>query len=302
MHRIARRSAAVLGLLLASSTAQAQFTLYGVTNTNGNNQQLVRFSSTTPGTVTTIGGTGFNLMGIDFRPATGQLYGYTDGQLYTVNLVTGAATLVGPVGSAAGNVGFDFNPTVDRIRVTSNADQNYRLVPDASATTTDGTLAYAGSDVAGGQNPSNPSITSAAYTNSFAGATTTTLYGIDAARGTLVTVSPPNNGVLNTVGSLGLGASLSTITGFDIVTVGGVNTAFLSVLSSQGQPVSTLYQVDLSSGLASSLGTINTNGGLSGLSVVPVAASTVPEPGTWALFATGLVGLGAAARRRRTTV
>jgi hypothetical protein len=35
------------------------------------------------------------------------------------------------------------------------------------------------------------------------------------------------------------------------------------------------------------------------LSVTAVQASTVPEPGTWALLATGLVGLAAAGARRR---
>ena len=43
-----------------------------------------------------------------------------------------------------------------------------------------------------------------AYTNSWKGTKATTLYDIDAATGALVTQAPPNDGVLNTVGPLGI--------------------------------------------------------------------------------------------------
>jgi hypothetical protein len=50
----------------------------------------------------------------------------------------------------------------------------------------------------------NPSVTAAAYINGYYGAAVTTLYGIDTSLDTLVLQSPPNFGVLNTIGDLGI--------------------------------------------------------------------------------------------------
>ena len=70
-------------------------TLYGVNTSN----QLLRFDSSTPGTATTVGAItglqgGENMLGIDFRPATGQLYALgSTSRLYVINKMTGAATV-----------------------------------------------------------------------------------------------------------------------------------------------------------------------------------------------------------------
>ena len=155
------------------STANAA-TLYGVSTAN----QLVRFDSATPGTVTTVGTisglqAGENVLAIDFRPANGQLYGLgSSSRLYTINTVNAAGMAVGAAGAftlTGTDFGFDFNPTVDRIRVVSNTGQNLRLNPDTGAiAATDTPL-----------NPGTPTVSAAAYTNNFSGATTTTLYVID---------------------------------------------------------------------------------------------------------------------------
>jgi hypothetical protein len=166
---------------------------------------------------------GERLVGIDTRPATGGLYAMgRSGQLYTVAPKTGVATKVGtPVALAGSAVGFDFNPTVDRIRLVTSSGQNLRLVPDTGAlAATDGVLAYALSDRAAG---TTPKVAAAGYTNSVAGSTSTALYAIDAARDSLVTqgttpgVTPavsPNTGQLFTVGRLGL--DVTATNGFDI--------------------------------------------------------------------------------------
>jgi hypothetical protein len=65
----------ITGLINASAQAPAA-TIYGVTTGN----QLVRFNAAAIGTLTTVGPitglqTGENILGIDFRPATGQLFG-----------------------------------------------------------------------------------------------------------------------------------------------------------------------------------------------------------------------------------
>src|SRR5262249_20867914 len=68
------------------------------------NNQLLQFSASAPGsiiTATSVTGlqAGDKLVGIDFRPATGQLYALgvngATGRLYTINTLTGAATPVG---------------------------------------------------------------------------------------------------------------------------------------------------------------------------------------------------------------
>lgn len=179
---------------------------------------------------------GENILGIDFRPATGQLFAVGSGnKLYTINLSSGAAAAVGATGFGAAiigsDVGFDFNPTVDRIRLVSNTGINLRLNPN------DGTVAA--TDVV--LNPGSPTVTSAAYTNNFAGTTATQLFVIDHATDKLYLQNPPNNGVLTEVGNLGI--NIDSSNGFDIgsksnqawlmATVGG-NTQLLSVNTTTG--------------------------------------------------------------------
>ena len=129
---------------------------------------LISFDAAQPGIVrmlVAVSGisAGQVLSGLDFRPATGELYalGYNsatgEARLYTLNLTTGAATAVGaaPITLATnlGKIGFDFNPTVDRIRVTGSNNANYRLHPVTGViAATDMNLAFAVTDVnAGGR-------------------------------------------------------------------------------------------------------------------------------------------------------
>ena len=51
------------------------------------------------------------------------------------------------LGTDVNVIGFDFNPTVDRIRVVSSNDRNYRLNPNTGAIAfIDTNLAYAATD------------------------------------------------------------------------------------------------------------------------------------------------------------
>jgi hypothetical protein len=240
---------------LAQSQQMAGLPLVGLTMTN----RLVHFDSLRPSMVhgnVAVQGLlpGEVLVGIDFRPATGQLIGLSSGsRLYSIDAMTGMAMAIGnatfdPTLSGA-VFGFDFNPTVDRIRVTSDAGQDLRLHPDTAAVAAvDGTLAYAMGDAQYGM---APNITGSAYTNNMAGATTTTLYGIDANLGTLVTQNPPNDGILNTVGPLGL--KIADLVGFDIAPD---NDAAYAALRKPGDATSGLYLVNLASGAASLVGPI----------------------------------------------
>lgn len=282
--------AGLLGATLVGNVSAA--TVYGLTSSNA----LVMFDSATPGTIigsVSVSGlsNGQVFRGIDFRPADGGLYGVSsDSRLYAINTATGAATVIGAPGQftlSGSAFGFDFNPTVDRIRLTSNLDQNLRLNPNNGAlAATDGTLAYAAGDI---NAAANPNIVGSAYTNSFSGATTTTLYNIDSVLDVLVTQNPPNNGTLNTVGSLGFNTNENV--GFDIIPFS--NAALASLTGAGG--ASGLFSINLGTGAATSIGTIG-----SGLTIVDIAVQQVPEPETIALMMVGFLGLLAARRRSRT--
>jgi hypothetical protein len=221
-------------------------TIYGVTTTNN----LLTFDSATPGTASSVAITGLqageNILGIDLRPANGQLYALgSTSRLYTINPATGAATQVGsgPFSPAlvGTSFGFDFNPVVDRIRVVSDADQNFRLNPDTgTVVATDNNLAYASGDLNFG---TNPNVVAVAYTNNFAGATVTTLFGIDSNLDiALIQGSPdgtpisPNTGQL--FSALPLGVNTGDAVGFDF----GGGMAFVSLTPPTGAP-SALYTV-----------------------------------------------------------
>ena len=157
-----------------------------------------------------------------------------------IDPVTGAATAVGAAFTPALSgtaFGFDFNPTVDRIRVVSDTGQNLRLNPDTGAVAA----------VDGALNPGAPHVVGSAYTNNFAGATTTTLYAIDAATDQLLIQNPPNNGTLAPVGPLGVDTSDDV--GFDITANDGVAFATLTIGGT-----TRLHRIDLVTGTATQVG------------------------------------------------
>jgi hypothetical protein len=251
---------------------------------SGNN--LISFDSNLPGVIRTLvavtGVTAGQLIsGLDFRPATGELYalGYNpmsgETRLYTINLMTGAATAIGTAAvtlpAGLGKIGMDFNPTVDRIRVTSSSNANYRLHPTTGAiAATDMNLAFAGTNAG-----VNPSIGTVAYTNSFNGAATTTLYNYDDSLNVLTTQLPPNNGTLNTIGASGISVNLADPSAdldiyYDQLTA--QNSAFLAA-NVTAQTSDNLYSVNLTTGAATLVGKI----GL-GIAVTDLAAFLVALP------------------------
>src|SRR3977135_3299452 len=257
--------------------------LVGITVT-GTTNQLIQFDSAAPGTasVASIGGlvSGDVIEGIDFRPSNGVLYalvithtvGADTGRIYTIDIATAAATVVGSAPfsttlTSGKAYGFDFNPTVDRIRVVNTANQNFRVNPDTGL--------LAGTDT----NPTGPVVGAAYDRNHPQPATATTLFGIDFANNLLVRIGgvdgnpSPNGGALTTIGPLGVTLS-NVIVGFDIAE-DGVAYASLPTLIA-GSVTYRLYTVNLSTGAVSAVGNIGT--GLTqirGIAAVPSAVANI---------------------------
>ncbi|SMC00205.1 conserved hypothetical protein [Hymenobacter roseosalivarius DSM 11622] len=196
------------------------------------------------------------LLAIDFRPATGQLYGISNGsRLYLINQNTGAARAIGAgafMPAVSGNlVGFDFNPTVDRIRLVTSTGQNLRLNPETgTVAATDGVINGAAGTILSG----------AAYSNNVPLATSTALYAIDAAAKQLYLVNPPNNGTVVAVGNLNL--NITGDGGFDIDAKTGTALGLYPV---NGQP--TLFTIDLSTGAARPLAQYSASLGYTGIAI-----------------------------------
>lgn len=255
----------VFGLLplccAAIPTHAGAFEIYGATPSN----KLVRFDSATPETTNVVVLTGFGsgetVVGIAFRPLDQKLYALTNGgaggtsSLYTVEPLTGAATLAFPLGAilSGSKFGARFSPPSDRLRVVSDSGQNLRINPGNGALTVDVPL-----------NPGTPHVVAIGYTNAFAGAAATTLYDVDAASDALLVQDNPNGGTLVPVGPLGFDAADAA--GFDILTLaaGDIAYATLSVGGTTG-----LYTIVLQTGVAGFVGNVFGNPTLIALAIQP---------------------------------
>ncbi len=251
---------------------------------------LAVFDTTAPTTVAfhAITGLGANetVRGIDIRPADGQLYGVAVTaasannsivRTYRLDPVTGAATLIGA--TAAGLVGagdvptdIDFNPVVDRIRFVNTNDENARLNP------TNGTLSGDDPDL-------TPSVTSdivaVAYDRSQAGATLTTLFAINrigsqlARQGGVDGVPSPNNGVITSIGGLGLTIGGAADGGLDITTAG---TAY-AALTNAADNLTRLYTINLTTGAATATSLIGSGANeVRSLAILPPPPPPPPPP------------------------
>lgn len=265
--------------------------------------QLFRLLSTALSTPVTVNITnvaaGETLVGIDYRPQTGQLFSFgvnaaaDNGTIYIIDPQTGVASplsatgMVSFVTTAGAGVdlppvsagyGFDFNPTVDRIRVTTGTGLNFRLNPngaavDSNMNTTDGINPDGNIN---GQPAGSTGVTAAAYTNSFGQPLmggVTTQYVIDPISNSLFIQNPPNNGTLTmqqTITVNGNALDFTEANGFDIPSNVRVTTSASPATGSGFAALTVgattrLYSIDLSNGRATDLGALPA--GVSGLAV-----------------------------------
>lgn len=243
-------TAALAGLTFASLASAASL----VALVDGKSLVLVDSKDWKAAAPITIQGAS-DLIGIDVRPADGMLYGVTKGgDIVTIDPKSGKATAKSKLSETlkdTSSVTVDFNPAADRLRIISTDGTNLRVNVDDGKATVDGTLKFADADMHKGE---KPNIVAGAYTNSENGKKpeATALYDIDATIGGLIKQAPPNDGVLNAVGKLGV--TLSGPVAFNIVASGGKNTGWLV---NSG----TLYEINLETGKATKTGAID---GISG--------------------------------------
>lgn len=266
---------------------------------------LLRFNPATPATTVSVAigaglAAGETLVAIDSRPATGQLFGLAvnatanTASLYVIDPQGGAPTVVGaqsgiafvdaagaPVDlpDASAGYGFDFNPTVDRIRVVTGSGLNFRLNP-VTGGPVDGSMVDAGTNpdaAINGLPNGSTGVQNAAYTNSFGQPLTggmTSQYTIDSASNTLFIVNTPNAGTLTLPVPVTLNGAVldfGSVGGFDIpagvrVTTSATRAFGNGFAALTVGAVTSLYSVNLTTGAAVSAGTLGAGTtGVSGL-------------------------------------
>ena len=268
MKRMVMMSVSVLASVLARGE-----TLTGVLL--GQNNDVVTFDSAAPGTVSAavplVNLQPFeSILAADYLADSSELYvfsnapnfsgGPSEYRLRLVNPSAGTSSVIGPVHAFAGatNFGMDFLPGTGLARLTANNGMNFRLSTLDGALTNDPVLAFAAGDPGFGLAPNVTALAAAPVT---AGGT---LYGIENTTDSLVTLDSDNSGRIRTVGPFGIAlASFDTFC-FDISTTTG--TGYLAV-GDNNAFTTTLYTVNLNSGVATLVGTIGSNVILRGLTV-----------------------------------
>ena len=259
---------ALFSLFNAYQSFGQSVTIYALTKTN----QLISFSASAPATIlATVAITGLpvgqDLVGFDTRPRTGELYafGYNatagTGRLYKLS-TTGVLTALGAadfainLGALTDNVGMDFNPTVDRIRILSTNKKNYRLHPDlGTLVATDTDLAYAPTDPNAAM---MPQVAQLCYTNSYVAATKTTLYYLDEANGVFgraFDTTNPNNGQIATIGSIGIALNPTDKT-IDMDAAFNGTGNLIALVANTTSAADMLYVINASTGATTMVGNI----------------------------------------------
>ncbi|MGJ8597354.1 DUF4394 domain-containing protein [Sulfitobacter sp.] len=208
---------------------------------------------------------------IAWRPVTGDLVGFADGRIVTINTASGetmdqgATFMEDAMIADDAVVAFDFNNKIDAVRAVSSAGDNLVYFPTnfgddkANSVRRFSNLFYAEGDTSEG---ADPLIFANAYTNAISGvkAGDTFQYALDARANALVSLAN-NAGTLETIGLVtvdGAPADILPVGGFDIVSAKEGTDAAYAVLQIDGQDTAGLYAIDLMSGAATLLSDLGT--------------------------------------------
>jgi hypothetical protein len=214
---------------------------------------------------------------IAWRPVTGELLGFSDGMIATIDPMSGAmtdlkATFMDDAMIGDGKtVAFDFNNKIDAVRAVTSAGDNLVYFPNgfghnderAGSVRRFTSLAYAEGDAMAG---TTPKIFANAYTNALNGMTAgdTFQYALDAETDALVSLAN-NAGTLETIAKItvdGAPVDLAPMGGFDIVSAKEGENMALAILQMEGAQSAGLYDINLESGAA----TLKADLGMGGIS------------------------------------
>ena len=283
------------------ATSYAAEAMVGVTASNS--PDMVRFDSSSPGTIVAreqVAGlfAGETVVGLDQRP-NGQIVALTSvNRVLLLDPQDGTVSNPGAMGgtfAATASAGWDVNPTADRLRAVNPSNDNARFNPVTFTFVQDDTdLAYIATDPNVGV---DPNVVAAAYDRNESNPNTaTTLFVIDSTLNILVRQGAidgnvadvagggsPNGGLLTTLASLDFDPDNSVAFDVATATVGGASVAYLAT-HTQGAPDSSeLRTINLPGtapvGATTSLGTIGATT-LSSMAVLQGGSIRVDGPST----------------------
>lgn len=212
---------------------------------------------------------GDSLVGIDYRPANGELYAVGhQGNIYIIDPSTSTAHFLRPlvadptdtttrytrISADKAQIALDFDPVADRLRLVGSNGQNLSIDVVSGLTTTDSNI-----------NGADATLTSIAYTNSFADTANTRLFGIDVKQDRLFLQNPAKDGTLTTSATLGVAASGSS--GFDIDGANNEGFAVLNVGGTQQLYAINLVSIGTTANAATLKGNLPALGNILGISL-----------------------------------
>jgi hypothetical protein len=218
---------------------------------------------------------------IAWRPVTGELLGFKNGKVVTIDPASGEMTDLDAafnddaMVADGSKVAFDFNNKIDAVRAVSSEEDNLVYFPkDFSAEDKAGKvvrvndLAYAEGDANAG---TDPVIYANAYTNAINGetASSTFQYALDAETDALVSLAN-NEGTLETIAEVtvdGEAVDLSDWGGFDIMSPSEGEDMAYAILQMNGADSAGFYTIDLETGEA----TMQADLGMGGFTALAIA-------------------------------
>ncbi|MGK7752322.1 MULTISPECIES: DUF4394 domain-containing protein [unclassified Roseovarius] len=218
---------------------------------------------------------------IAWRPVTGELLGFKNGKVVTIDPASGEMTDLeasfneDAMVADGSKVAFDFNNKIDAVRAVSSGEDNLVYFPTdfsdgekAGKVVRVTDLAYAEGDANAG---ADPMIYANAYTNAINGETagSTFQYALDAETDSLVSLAN-NEGTLETIAEVtvdGEAVDLSDWGGFDIMSPSEGDDMAYAILQMEGAENAGFYTINLETGEA----TMQADLGMGGFTALAIA-------------------------------